>query len=201
MPFKTFTAGEILTAADTNTFLARQAVITCTSTTRPSSPPEGMVIHESDTDRLLVFSGGASAGWQPPWNLPWGPVQVATLAANYPTTTGEADITSLSATFTAVANRRYRTMMVLSVGNTGGAVSTVTATITDPSNTRVGRAATTIPAAATTDITTWAYETGLSGSVTRKGRIAASQTGQVNASAALPAFLIVEDIGPSGAPA
>jgi len=58
MAFKTFAPG-VLTSSDVNTFLMRQAVITCTSTTRPASPSEGMVIFETNTDLLRVWDGGA----------------------------------------------------------------------------------------------------------------------------------------------
>ena len=58
MPFKTFTAG-VLTSSDVNTFLMQQAVITCTSSTRPSSPVEGMTIYETDTDFYRTWSGSA----------------------------------------------------------------------------------------------------------------------------------------------
>lgn len=60
MAFKTFAPG-VLTSSDLNTFLMRQAVITCTSSTRPSSPSEGMTIYETDTDLLAIYTGSA---WQ-----------------------------------------------------------------------------------------------------------------------------------------
>lgn len=56
MAFKTFAPG-VLTSSDVNTFLMRQAVITCTSSTRPSSPAEGMTIYETDTDALAIYTG------------------------------------------------------------------------------------------------------------------------------------------------
>lgn len=58
MAFKAFTPG-VLTSSDVNTFLMRQAVITCTSSTRPASPSEGMTIYETDTDRYKTYSGSA----------------------------------------------------------------------------------------------------------------------------------------------
>lgn len=58
MAFKTFAPG-VLTSSDMNTFLMRQAVITCTSSTRPSSPSEGMTIYETDTDIYRTYSGSA----------------------------------------------------------------------------------------------------------------------------------------------
>lgn len=65
MAFKTFTAGSVLTAAEVNDYLMKQAVIVCTAATRPSSPVEGMVIYETDTDRFLAYSGTAwiRQGW------------------------------------------------------------------------------------------------------------------------------------------
>jgi hypothetical protein len=58
MAFKVFTPG-VLTSSDVNTFLMRQSVIVCTSTTRPASPNEGMTIYETDTDRYRTYSGTA----------------------------------------------------------------------------------------------------------------------------------------------
>jgi hypothetical protein len=58
MPFKTFAPG-VLTSSDVNTFLMQQAVITCTSTTRPTSPTTGMTIYETDTALYRTWSGSA----------------------------------------------------------------------------------------------------------------------------------------------
>lgn len=87
MPFKTFADTNILNASDVNTYLMKQSVIVCTSSTRPSSPNEGMSIYETDTDRFLIYSGTSWTmflsvgwiGWDPPtlsygstgtdWNL------------------------------------------------------------------------------------------------------------------------------------
>lgn len=58
MAFKTFAPG-VLTSSDVNTFLMKQAVITCTAATRPASPNEGMTIYETDTDATLQYTGTA----------------------------------------------------------------------------------------------------------------------------------------------
>jgi hypothetical protein len=58
MAFKTFAPG-VLTSSDVNTFLMRQSVIVCTAATRPSSPNEGMVIYETDTDLFQFWNGSA----------------------------------------------------------------------------------------------------------------------------------------------
>lgn len=56
--FKTFTSAT-LSSADVNDYLMEQAVIQCTSGTRPSSPHEGMTIYETDTDLYKHYSGSA----------------------------------------------------------------------------------------------------------------------------------------------
>jgi hypothetical protein len=61
MSIKTWSTGEVLTASDVNTYLMRQVIITCTSSTRPSSPVEGMHIWETDTLKGYVYD---SSAWQ-----------------------------------------------------------------------------------------------------------------------------------------
>ncbi|MGW5259700.1 hypothetical protein ACWEQG_01915 [Microbispora sp. NPDC004025] len=48
MAYKTFT-GAFVTASEIDVYLAQQAVIVCTSTTRPPLPPAGMRIWQTDT--------------------------------------------------------------------------------------------------------------------------------------------------------
>lgn len=57
--FKTFSAGDVLTASDVNGYLMKQAVIICTSGTRPASPHEGMLIYETDTNHFRHYNGSA----------------------------------------------------------------------------------------------------------------------------------------------
>jgi len=59
MGIKTWTT-EVLTASDVNTYLMKQAVITCTAGTRPSSPVNGMRIWQTDTLTEHVYDG---VGW------------------------------------------------------------------------------------------------------------------------------------------
>lgn len=61
MPFTTFANGAILNDTDLNNYLMKQAVIVCTSGTRPASPVEGMFIYESDTDRYMSYTGSSWA--------------------------------------------------------------------------------------------------------------------------------------------
>ena len=63
MPRKTFVAGEILTAADVNTNLMDQAVMTfaddAARTTALPSPSEGMVTYLEDSNLLSIYDGTA----------------------------------------------------------------------------------------------------------------------------------------------
>jgi hypothetical protein len=62
--YKLWSAGDLLTSADVNAYLMKQAVIVCTSGTRPASPPNGMTIYETDNSRYMCFST-AFAAWVP----------------------------------------------------------------------------------------------------------------------------------------
>lgn len=59
--FKDFTSA-VLSSADVDGYLMQQAVIQCTSSTRPSSPHEGMTVYETDTNRYMGYSGSV---WTP----------------------------------------------------------------------------------------------------------------------------------------
>ena len=214
MAFKTFTAGAVLTASDVNTYLAKQAVIVCTSSTRPASPPEGMTIYETDTDKMLTYVSSGT-GWVPPWNKPWGVVTATsggTSGYGYVKLTSSAqsgigstatDITNATVTFTAVANRLYRITAqadligtALSVGQLqvlvdGTATASALQPVTGSSGAWQDRSPSIVYA---TTLTAGARTVKLAASV---------QTGSltVNHATATPTTLIVEDAGPVGAPA
>ena len=76
----------------------------CTSTTRPTSPYQGQSIYESDTGSFLVYYG-ATTGWKPPWNQPWG---VITNISSLSNTITAGNVAGLSYTLNAVANRLYQ---------------------------------------------------------------------------------------------
>jgi|GEM_PF-2256774 len=56
MGFKLWSTNELATSSDVNTYLAKQVIVVCTSGTRPSSPPNGMHIYETDTKFLLKYN-------------------------------------------------------------------------------------------------------------------------------------------------
>lgn len=58
--FKTFTAGSVLTASEVNSYLMKQAVIVCDSSSDyPTSPVEGMTVYDKALDSVLSYSGAA----------------------------------------------------------------------------------------------------------------------------------------------
>lgn len=64
MPFKVFVNGNILPDSDLNDYLMEQAVISCTSGTRPSSPNDGMLCWETDTERYTTYNASIGS-WVP----------------------------------------------------------------------------------------------------------------------------------------
>jgi hypothetical protein len=71
-----------------------------------ASLPSGAVAPQAtgrpNAPGLYVFD----VRWDPPWNLPWGIMGIAQAVANQGSITAEVDLTSLTITLTAVANRR-----------------------------------------------------------------------------------------------
>ena len=178
--------------------------ILCTSTTRPTEGLfTGMHIYETDTGTLLVYAG-ATAGFRPPWNLPWGRVahtKITAVAGGY---TGTAvDVTGLTASVSQVAGRRYRIQVHLEVSS-----SQVTdiglLTVTGSDNVAIARA---VPyfahGGAHTVTLTHVEDASSTATVTRKcryNRAIGSGTHQIEASSQFPCTILIEDIGPTGNP-
>jgi hypothetical protein len=202
---KTFTAGAVLTASDVNTYLMNQAVKYSTAGSRPASPAEGQVIYDRDTDSLLVYTT-ATTGWRAPWNMPWGYITHATASGSDQTgITTETDMTGVTVTFTAVTNRRYR-ITAWGLVYTTGTAGTIATKITNAANAVVAPGGSsscdtrTISDQVSFMVTSIATFTA--GSTTVKARVAqAGATTAVVFNSSAPAVIMVEDIGPSGAPA
>lgn len=114
MPRKVFTAGEVLAAADVNSFLMDQSVMVFAGTAARSSAiataTEGMVTYLADTDVIQVATGTAT--WQQVY-----PAQVTSLSG----TAVVFGATAVSAAYTAVSGLDNATIIV-----TGTAAVTVT---------------------------------------------------------------------------
>lgn len=199
MAFKTFTSAT-LSSSDVNTYLQRQVLIVCASGSRPASPNEGMAIWETDTDKLLVYTT-ATTGWVPPWNAPWGRVgSASTATAQSGVGASLTDLTSLTMNVTLVANRYYRATLHVpytQVTTAGTADFVILNGVTG-----IGGFAATLAATEYATASISCLFTASSGAATIKGQ-AKTTAGTVttNVTANSPALLVVEDVGPSAAPA
>lgn len=104
-------------------------------------------------------------------------------------------LTGVSIVFTAESTRRYKTTLVISRVDQITSASVATAVIADAAGAVRGSAVTNIAASGFSNFTVTASETGLSGSITRQGRLSTS-AGTINTVAPAP-FIWVEDLGPA----
>jgi hypothetical protein len=105
MPSLELAAGQVLTAAHTNTYWMRQVVATGLSSARPTGY-EGRVIYDTDTDALMVYAS-ATTGWRPPWNMPWGFIARSVNASSVSLNNAQG-IVAPSITIPVLKNRRIR---------------------------------------------------------------------------------------------
>lgn len=111
--YKVFTAGAVLTASDLNNFCQEQSVMYfATTAARDSaitSPEDGMVayIGSNDANEGLYTYNGTSWRKGPGWNAPWG--LMSSTATTTSSSIGGTETVAMTGTaFTAVANRNYR---------------------------------------------------------------------------------------------
>lgn len=146
---------------------------------------------------------GATDGWRAPWNLPWGVIGVAAATSAQTGISAVTDLTGLTVTWTAVANRYYKaTAQVVVEQMTGAGAPSII--IANGAGTQLNQNQTSEPAGSDfVGLQCITYLTGLSaGSQTIKVRCQTTANTVNTASAAtLPAVLIIEDMGPNGAPA
>lgn len=182
---------------------AAGGVITCRSTTRPTNVSKGQVIFETDTGSVLVWYG-ATTGWKPPWNTAWGHVGSAAVTTDNGGITSLVDLAGLSVTFTAVAGRRYKiTLDAYLNSSAGGDISSLV--IANGGGTQLQSSQAYMPATGVS-VRQVAMVTATpgAGSTTYKARASraiGSGTLALAAGATYPAVIVVEDIGPSAAPA
>ena len=140
--------------------------------------------------------------WRAPWNMPWGIVGVGTKTSNQTGIVSSAvDVSSLSVSWTAVANRYYRTTVIIPVFSQITSNGIVNLHITD--GTPTTKQSVNLQATAGTDVNIQAFvvESNITGSPTRKARILTTGgSGTITATSTNVPTIIVEDVGPSGAP-
>lgn len=131
-----------------------------------------------------------------PWYTAWGTVGYAAQTSSQAGFTTETDISGVSVTFTPVSGRRYRSTLRVPVADC--AVASTLAGFVYNGATRVSQSNQSIAAGASTNHTVQAVHTGLSGSTTLKGRfISTGGSATLTATADVPIWLMVEDIGPA----
>ena len=205
--YKLFTAGAVLTASDLNNYCQEQSVMYfATTAARDSaitSPEDGMVAYvgSNDANEGLYTYNGTSWRKGPGWNAPWGVVSQTQAAASTSGVSAETVVaTGPSTTF--VANRRYRWFYQTTfVGNTAGDIfqiklhanNTAGATyavqrfvVVGPTFQGIASAVGILSPGSTTFTPVATFE-----------RAAGSGT----CGTAVEFVMIIEDIGPAGAPA
>ena len=218
---KTFTAGAVLTASDVNNYLMEQSITyfatTAARDTAITSPEDGMVAYIGSNDAnegLYTYNGTA---WRkgPGWNAPWGVVPATAggtsglgyvlNTATQNITTAETALTSMTVTFTAVANRLYRASLYEPrLNNAGGSPAYFEGKLRFTSVAGTQMQSIVIPSGVGATAVQMFLETVFTTTAGSKVVLATLQTpsGNFNAegSATQPRIFRVEDIGPSGAP-
>lgn len=208
--FKNFTAS-VLTAADVNNFLMEQSVMSFASTgardVAITAPETGMVAYIGSGDSsegLYHYTSGTAWRKGPGWNAPWG--QVGRNQGNGPgTSTSGTTETAVftSASFTAVANRFYRVSIATTITSTAGDGYTMRIRQDSTSGTvwwggnivfATGQTKLNVHPMGSSTLTAGSHTFLLT--LTRN---AGSQTAQIGTLESVN--MVVEDIGPSGAPA
>ena len=110
--------------------------------------------------------------------------------------TGVTDLTSLSVTWTAVSGRSYLVRLYLPVLQQNTSTGTLTCTITDSSNNVEARTYVTLATSERSFISLETVLSGISGSVTYKGRLLTSSNNvDLDLSTNQVAYILAEDLG------
>lgn len=156
----------------------------------------GRRIFNSDTGADETYYG-ATTLWQPPWNTAWGEV-VKTTSASVGSTVAGVEIDLMTATFTAVANRRYKISFYL-LGFVSAATVNTYVHITDNTPTVLQEDAKTVTSTFNFSSFCFVEVNPPAGSVTYRGRmLSTSGTITLRGSATSLHYLLVEDIGANG---
>jgi len=135
------------------------------------------------------------------WNQPWGIVGTAQATSNQTGVSAEADVTSVTVTWTAAANRRYKiTVTGRILQQTSAGIAEVK--ITDGSSVLQDKWSFGLTASQAAYCNVIALVTPAAGSVTYKARLSTTAgTVDTTAASTQPFRILVEDIGPNGAAA
>jgi len=210
---QTFTAGQTLTSASMNIISAnaRMGLPVYASTAARdaaiTAPEDGITVYigSNDASEGLYTYNGTSWRRGPGWNAPWGYIGYAARTSNVTVNTGTSDITDCAVTFTAVANRYYRIIGHTLMNSNHGVSQDVDFRIAVD-----GTAARLIPNTLfgnpgpgdrmSFDLTFITTLTAGSRTVKLQGSFSGGASNTFDANTNDPSFILIEDIGPSGAP-
>jgi hypothetical protein len=206
--YKVFTSGAVLTASDLNNYCQEQTVMYFANTTARdtaiTAPEDGMVAYVGSNDAnegLYTYNG---SGWRkgPGWNAPWGVVSITTLASTVSYTATSWGFPAFQWDGTGViANRRYKATVDFAWG-LAASVGQIDFGIGTAAGTGIGRQiseyqyANTAPRQNSHSVT---FAT-TAGTMTR-GLTIRKLTGGGSVDVIAGSTLVIEDIGPAGAPA
>jgi hypothetical protein len=160
-------------------------------------------IRSNDTSEGLYTYNGTAWRKGPGWNAPWGVMGVSLTTTTTSSTTTTAIDTGLSIAFSHVANRRYR--YSYSVHAFASLAGLVDAKVTDSSNVDIANSASRVQIPGSSQISmltkVFYFSPTTSAAVTHKVRFSATVSSQIYGDANYSNSFIIEDIGPSGAPA
>lgn len=213
--FRTFAASEVLTSSNVQNYLMDQAVTvhggTAALATAIPSPEAGMVayVNSNDSSEGLYTHTGSAWVKGPGWNAPWGAVSApATKTSSMPTftSTSPTDFTSLTLSPSLIQNRMYRCTFQCLFDNPAGISSIgVMSIYNNTSGTQLQQGNYTLAAGSFILVHLQAIFTASSSAAAtikvRGGVGGASQQFRAYGDATFPAFFLIEDIGPNGAPA
>jgi hypothetical protein len=175
----------------------------------PAAPLRGSEIYRISNDVAEgpeLFDGTA---WRLPWNMPWGCVGtpfVSTTFSQAVTSTTPVDLTAISVTWVAVANRRYRVTASGLIVTQATNVSTAKVWITTGAGALLANICDLNLSISGTGqrgnvVGTYLYQGLAAGSQTVKLQAQTSAiTSTVTQDSTTQVVLMVEDIGPNGAP-
>jgi hypothetical protein len=168
----------------------------------PAIPANSYLLATVDvpaTDTVITNSQITSARTLArPWNSAWGVVGSSSKTSSQAGITTTVDISDMSAVFTAVAGRRYRTTVAIGAVAQVSAPGYITLAVADSSNNAKGSSVKLAATAAEDHLYLMTLESDIpAGSQTRKARVSTSGgTLTINTSLSFPGNIVVEDIGP-----
>lgn len=176
----------------------------CTSGTHPTTGLfAGLQIYETNTGNTLYYQS-ATTGFTAPWNTEWGYIDTKKVTANQGSITTAVDVTGLSSTQTYVANRHNRVHVEVLLQTTVADDVVGIILMVDGSQVEVSNIDCRVANQAFSAEINWEIDGLSAGSHTIKvqaQRVAGTGTITMVANATAPALLLIEDIGPNGAPA